>query len=114
MQNRVDIVSFDMKAHVNQWIIVKAYYLYNMTNNYNVKRNYTGYVDLSIDNQHVQNKINFSLEPDHSKKLTNQLIFIKYKAIQSGTFPILARIKITDSFKDWETDFNAELIVTLT
>lgn len=112
--NAVGITANNVKGHVGQMILIKAFYAYNMVNDSDVKVNYVGYVDLSVDGQHIQEKISFSLTPNQSKMVKSQLIFFKYKAIRPGKFPISARIKVTDSSDSFEASSDALLEVTLT
>ena len=111
--SNVAIKAYDAKGHVNQTILIRAVYGYTITNSTDARRTYTGYVDVSADDQHQQEQITFALNPGESRTLSNQTIFFRYGAKRPGTFPIAARIKIVNEAVIYEAGSEATLTVTM-
>lgn len=115
MSNAVGIRTNDTKGHVGQTIVLKAHYGYTIKNETDKKITYVGYVNLSVGtDEHIQERINFSLMPGDQLNVTNQLIYYRYKATYPVRLPFCGRIKITDSRENYESESQSELTVTLT
>lgn len=111
--SNVIIKAYDAKGHVNQTILIRAVYGYTITNSTNAKRTYTGYADVSTDDQHQEEQITFALNPGESRTLNNRTILFRYLAKRPETFKIIARVKIVNETLIYEANSRGTLTVTM-